>query len=201
VRFFPRLRFSAFPGRGRLTTPGSGEHKVLPLTEGQPGIFPTSRVTGVDSDCTHDHWQSQQRESYQHSRTSDCYPSLAPLADKEQIFSRQSPTVISSTSAIVQPELPSPQVAVLALSPLKEDILVATRGPFPYQRNAFALSILQERIRNGGIFAVSSTTPKPTGQEEGDTRAKAFEQAYKETHPNGPYLRVEPKPRPKEGLE
>ena len=42
---------------------------------------------------------------------------------------------------------------------------------------------------------MSSETPKPAGQEEGDARAKAFEQAYKESHPNGPYLKVELKPK------
>lgn len=40
VRFSPRLRFSTFPRRGRRTTPRSCEHKALPQTEGQPGIFP-----------------------------------------------------------------------------------------------------------------------------------------------------------------
>ena len=41
------------------------------------------------------HWQCQQRESCQCGRLSDCYPSLTPLTDKEQIFSRQNSTVIS----------------------------------------------------------------------------------------------------------
>jgi len=86
VRFRPRLRFSTFPRRGRRTTPRSCEHKALPQTEGQPGIFPTSRVFGVDSDCTLRLWQSQQRESCAGNGLGACYPSLTPLADKQQIF-------------------------------------------------------------------------------------------------------------------
>ena len=43
---------------------------------------------------------------------------------------------------------------------------------------------------------MSSTTPKPAGQEEGDARAKAFEQAYKASHPNGTYPPVDLKPSP-----
>ncbi len=31
--------------------------------------------------------------------------------------------------------------------------------------------------------------------QEGETRAKAFEQAYKDTHPNGPFPPVELKPK------
>ena len=99
MRFHPRLRFSAFPRRGRRTAPGSGEHKALLLAGGQSGIFPTSRVTGVDSDCTHGHQQSQQRESYQQGGLRDCYPSLTLVADKEPIFSRQNPISVSLTGA------------------------------------------------------------------------------------------------------
>ena len=91
----PLLRFSAFPWRGRLTTPGSGEHKALPLTEGRPGIFPTSRVTGVDSNRAPGPRQGQQRESYQHGGSNESYPRLTRVPDKEQIFSRQKLAVIS----------------------------------------------------------------------------------------------------------
>jgi len=38
-------------------------------------------------------------------------------------------------------------------------------------------------------------TPKPADQAEGDARAKAFEQAYKQSHPDGPYPPVEIKPK------
>jgi hypothetical protein len=36
---------------------------------------------------------------------------------------------------------------------------------------------------------------KPTSKNEGDEAAKAFERAYTETHPNGPYPPVELKPK------
>jgi hypothetical protein len=36
---------------------------------------------------------------------------------------------------------------------------------------------------------------KPAAQKEGDAIAKAFEQMYKESHPNGPYPPVEIKPK------
>jgi len=90
---------------------------------------------------------------------------------------------------------------VLVLSPLKEEILVGNRWAIPISEKRLRSVNIAGTHKDGGIFAVSSTTPKPTGKEEGDARAKAFEQAYKETHPNGPYLRVELKPRPKEGPE
>jgi hypothetical protein len=35
-----------------------------------------------------------------------------------------------------------------------------------------------------------------TGHEEGDAVAKAFEQEYEDSHPDGPYPPVELKPRP-----
>jgi hypothetical protein len=44
--------------------------------------------------------------------------------------------------------------------------------------------------------AVSSTSPKPSEKKVGDEVAKAFEQEYKESHPNGPYPSLEPKPKP-----
>jgi len=37
--------------------------------------------------------------------------------------------------------------------------------------------------------------PKPADQAEGDVRAKAFEQAYTQSHPNGSYPPVEIKPK------
>jgi hypothetical protein len=43
---------------------------------------------------------------------------------------------------------------------------------------------------------VSSEAPKPANQDEGNARAKAFERAYKESHPNGPYPTLEPKSKP-----
>lgn len=36
---------------------------------------------------------------------------------------------------------------------------------------------------------------KATSKEEGDAVAKAFEQMYKQSHPNGPYPPVELKPK------
>ena len=42
---------------------------------------------------------------------------------------------------------------------------------------------------------VSSTRSE---KEEGEARAKALEEEYKETHPNGPYLPVELKPKEKQ---
>ena len=78
---------------GRRTAPGSGEHKTRPQTKGQPGIFPTSRVTGVDSDCVPGHRQSRQRESCLLTSLHHSYPRLTPLADKEQIFCRQIPAL------------------------------------------------------------------------------------------------------------
>ena len=33
--------------------------------------------------------------------------------------------------------------------------------------------------------------------QEGETRAKAFDQAYKDTHPNGPFPAIEVKPKTK----
>jgi hypothetical protein len=38
---------------------------------------------------------------------------------------------------------------------------------------------------------------EPVKKEEMEAEAKALEQAYKETHPNGPYPPVEVKPKPK----
>ena len=58
--------------------------------EASPDI-PASRVTGVDSDCTPGRRQDQQRESCPHGGSGDSYPSLTPVADKEQIFCRQAP--------------------------------------------------------------------------------------------------------------
>ena len=36
---------------------------------------------------------------------------------------------------------------------------------------------------------------KPADKEEGTARAKAFEQEYKSSHPDGPYPLVEVKPK------
>ena len=36
---------------------------------------------------------------------------------------------------------------------------------------------------------------QPAGKDDGEERAKAFEQAYKTSHPNGPYLLMEIKPK------
>jgi hypothetical protein len=38
---------------------------------------------------------------------------------------------------------------------------------------------------------------KPTDKEEGEARAKAFEQMYKESHPDGPYPSVRTEARAK----
>ncbi len=50
-------------------------------------------------------------------------------------------------------------------------------------------------LRNNELDSVVSSTTKPTSQEEGEAIAKAFEQAYKQSHPNGPYPSVELKPK------
>ena len=36
---------------------------------------------------------------------------------------------------------------------------------------------------------------QPASKDEGEERAKAFEQAYKASHPNGPYLPMELRPK------
>jgi hypothetical protein len=51
-------------------------------------------------------------------------------------------------------------------------------------------------MRIEGSFTMSSET-QSTSKEEGDLRAKALEQAYRESHPNGPYPKMEVKPQPK----
>jgi len=42
---------------------------------------------------------------------------------------------------------------------------------------------------------VSSEVPKPRSRE-GDSRAEAFEEEYKQSHPDGPYPPVETKSKP-----
>ena len=41
---------------------------------------------------------------------------------------------------------------------------------------------------------MSSEVPKPS--KVGDSRAEAFENEYKQSHPNGPYPPLETKPKP-----
>ncbi|HYB07139.1 MAG TPA: hypothetical protein VEB87_03170 [Nitrososphaerales archaeon] len=43
-----------------------------------------------------------------------------------------------------------------------------------------------------------SSTQEPTKQEEWDAAAKSLEQAYKQSHPNGPYPPVEIKSKPEQ---
>ena len=45
----------------------------------------------------------------------------------------------------------------------------------------------------GRVRSVSSD--KPTDAEKADARSEAFERAYRESHPNGPYPPVEDQPK------
>jgi hypothetical protein len=40
------------------------------------------------------------------------------------------------------------------------------------------------------------SSEKPVSKEEADSRARAFEEMYRESHPEGPYPPVQPKPKP-----
>ena len=51
--------------------------------------------------------------------------------------------------------------------------------------------MLRERVREVSSY-------KPADKEKGDARPEAFDRAYRDTHPNGPYPPVEVQPKQKD---
>ena len=56
--------------------------------------------------------------------------------------------------------------------------------------------LIQRARSRDDEFDRKMPSENPDDKKEGEARAKAFEQMYKESHSNGPYLPIELKPKP-----